>query len=79
MKSSLGVVGDERGRETVVLLQPLLQNLGVVVIPPDQGLPGDVILARHSGWVELLVVGAPTRKMKPTATDSSNYSHMRGW
>ena len=72
MQSSLRVVGDERGRETVVLLQPLLQNLGVVVVPPDQGLPGDIIFARYSGWVELLVIGPTTRKVEPAPTDSPN-------
>ena len=60
MQSSVGVVGDERGRETVVLLQPLLQNLGVVVIPPDQGLPCDIIFAGYPGWVELFVIGPAT-------------------
>ena len=72
MQSEGGVVGDEGSCETVVLLQPLLQNLRVVVIPPDQWLPGDVILARYSGRVELLVIGPAASQVKPTTTDSSN-------
>ena len=72
MQSEGGVVGDKGSRETVVLLQPLLQNLGVVVIPPDQGLPGDIIFARYSGWMELLVIGPTTGQVKPAPTDSPN-------
>ena len=72
MQFSGGVVGDKRGRETVILLQPLLQNLGVVVIPPDQGLPGDIIFSRYSGWVKLLVIGPTTGQVKPAPTDSPN-------
>ena len=72
MQLSGGVVGDERGRQTVVLLQPLLQHLRVVVVPPDERLSGDVILAGHSGRVELLVVGSSTGEVEPTTTNSSN-------
>ena len=72
MQSEGGVVGDERCSETVVLLQPLLQHLGVVVIPPDQRLPGDIILARYSRGVKLLVIGPTTGQVEPTAVDSSN-------
>ena len=72
MQSEGGVVGDKRGSETVVLLQPLLEDLGVVVIPPDQRLPGDVIFARYSGGMELLVIGSSTCKVKPPTTDSSH-------
>ena len=72
MQSEGRVVGDQRGSKTVVLLQPLLQHLGVVVVPPDQRLPGDIIFAGYSWWVELLVIGPTTCKVKPPTTDSSH-------
>ena len=72
MQVEVGVVGHEGGGQTVVLLQPLLQHLRVVVVPPDERLSGDVILAGHSGRVELLVVGSSTGEVEPTTTNSSN-------
>ena len=64
------VVSDQGLGEAVVLLQPLLQHLGVVVIPPHERLARHVVLARHPRRVELLVVGAPAGQGEPPTANS---------